>query len=84
MVILSAPSTPEDGERVNSIVSRRWQGALEQTDPLLATPIAVNSVVVHCPQDSPDWEALLELLQQQLGRDTKDTSAMDAPRGHEK
>ena len=84
VVILSAPATPQDGERVNSIVSSKWQEALKQTDPLLAIPIAVNSVVVHCPQDSPDWEALLELLQQQLGREAHDASAMDQPRGYKK
>ncbi|MBS0422605.1 MAG: PAS domain S-box protein [Proteobacteria bacterium] len=84
IVILSVSASLQDGDRVNGIVSARWQEALEQTDPAVATPIEVKSVVLHCPQDSPDWEALLELLHQQLGRDVQGASAMDQPRGHKK
>jgi len=82
VLILSAPAAPQDGERVSSIVTSKWQEALKQTDPLVAIPLAVRSIIVHCPQDSPDWEALLELLEQQLGAEPHNSSAMDEPRGH--
>jgi len=76
-LILSVPASSLDHERVNDIVSSRWQDALRQCDPLWSAAIAVTSVVVHCPQDSVDWEELLELLEQQLKREQLGPKAMD-------
>lgn len=84
IVILSAAASVHDAQHINAIVSRRWQQALNATDPLLMTSIPVKTAAVHCPQDGPDWETLLELVDQQLGNDTLSPSAMDEPRGHKR
>jgi PAS domain S-box-containing protein len=80
-LILSAPASPGDEERVAALVGRRWQDALREADPSLGDMIGVTSTTVHCPQDSAEWEALLELLEQRiLPADHADT-ARDQPRG---